>query len=610
MIFMKKTIISVLSLILMFSTLCFTASAGEKELNEIGRAYYTQSEEYKIVDGVVYSKNKDAYAVVDFFATDKLTETATEITVVSEIDGIPVKSIETNPVWTFRHKETYPTVTKINLPDTIETIGECAFIRGFTSVKEIEIPKSVTMIQSAAFEEMTSLKRIIIPEKVPYIASSLFHGCTSLSEVIIEGKPNSIGEHAFYKCESLKALEIADTVKDIGYKAFEGSGIEKITIPNLKSADNDAFKNCKSLKEVTIDGVKGETLYIDNNFFKNCTRLEKVTFGNTADKIYLCNNVFSNCNKLKSIYFTSLTTEIYAKKNTFKGLEKLPAIYFSGSETLFEKLTASVDEVDFSKFNINYLYKHNHVFKHVGEFAEDCKEGTTVKLRCVCETEYTYVLKTNNAHKYTKWETVKKPTLKEKGKKERFCINCSKTETKSIAKLKNASKFNVSIGNENAELVYDNGKPVELELYVSYKSKELKEGVHYTVSYKNNKEIGNNAYVIIKGIPESGYGGTKKIRFSVFPDAVGEIKKSKLTSSSVKLSWEKSTYSDGYIINRINIKNGKATEIGRTEKTSYTVKNLKSNTLYRFEVQSYINVNGEKVYSPSYDSNITIRTKK
>ena len=53
---MKKTIISILSLILMFSALCFTASAGEKELNEIGRAYYTQSEEYKIVDGVVYSK--------------------------------------------------------------------------------------------------------------------------------------------------------------------------------------------------------------------------------------------------------------------------------------------------------------------------------------------------------------------------------------------------------------------------------------------------------------------------------------------------------------------------------------------------------------------------
>ena len=51
---MKKTIISVLSLILMFSALCFTASAGEKELNEIGRAYYTQSEEYKIVDCVVY----------------------------------------------------------------------------------------------------------------------------------------------------------------------------------------------------------------------------------------------------------------------------------------------------------------------------------------------------------------------------------------------------------------------------------------------------------------------------------------------------------------------------------------------------------------------------
>lgn len=607
---MKKTIITVLSIILIFSAFCFTASAGEKELNELGREYYTQSDEYKIVDGVVYSKVDDAYAVVDFFATDELTKTATEINIVSEIDGIPVKSIETSPVWNFRNEERYPTVIKINLPDTIETIGECAFIRGFTSVKELEIPESVTMIYGAAFEEMTALQKIVIPEKVPYIASALFHGCTSLSEVVIKGKPNSIGEHAFYNCKSLKYVEIADTVKDIGYKAFEGSGIEKITIPALEFTDNDAFKNCKSLKEVTIDGIEGKTLYLDKNLFKNCTSLEKVTFGDTADKIYLSKNVFSNCNKLKGIYFTSLTTEIYAEKNAFNGIKKLPTVYFAGSETLFEKLTASNDETDFSVFDIKYLYKHTHIFNPVGEFAESCKEGTTVKLRCVCETEYTYVLKSNNAHKYTKWEIVKNPTVKEKGKKERICTVCHKTETKSIAKLKNASKFNVTIGNENAELIYDNGKPIKLELFVSYKNKDLKEGVHYTVSYKNNKEIGNNAYVIIKGIPESGYGGTKKIKFTVFPDTVGDIKKSKLTSSSVKLSWDKCTYSDGYIIYKVNIKNGKETEIGRTEKTSYTVKNLKSDTLYRFEIRSYYKVKGDTIYSPSYDSVITIRTKK
>lgn len=607
---MKKLIISVLSVMLMLSALCFTASAGEKELNELGRAYYTQSDEYKIVDGVVYSKINDAYAVVDFFATDELTKNATEINIVSEIDGIPVKSIETNPVWNFRSEERYPSVTKINLPDTLETIGECAFIRGFTSVTELEIPESVTMIYGAAFEEMTSLQRIVIPEKVPYIASALFHGCTSLSEVVIKGRPNSIGEHAFYNCKSLKAVEIADTVKEIGYKAFEGSGIEKITIPALEFADNDIFKNCKSLKEVTINGVESKALYLHKNTFKNCTSLEKVTFGDSAEKIHLSKNVFSNCNKLKGVYFTSLTTEIYAEKNAFGGIKKLPAIYFAGSEKLFEKLTASNDETDFSAFNIKYLYNHTHVFKPVGEFAESCKEGTTVKLRCICETEYTYVLKSNNAHKYTNWETVKKPTLKEKGKKERYCTVCDKTETKTIAKLKNASKFTVAVYTELAERVYNNGKPVELEIAVSYGKKELKKGVHYTVSYKNNKEISNNAYIIIKGIPESGYGGTKKVKFSVLPDPVGEIKKSKLTSSSVKLSWEKPVNTDGYIIYKVNIKNGKKTEIGRTEKTSYTVKNLKSDTLYRFEIRSYVNIKGEKVYSPSYDSDITIRTKK
>lgn len=579
---MKKilTLTSAFTMIIAIS-LFFNASASGFAINAEDPTFF---ENNKIVDGVLYYLTDEGhYSVSNFLATDELKENATEINIVREIDGIPVKEIDTNYSSNYGGLDyeimgSYPNIKKITIPDTIEEIGDFAFVF-FPGVEKLDLPDNLKSLGKGVFATMTSLKEIEIPKNITVLKECLFQECENLEKVELNNNITEIQEKAFMSCSSLKTIDLPDTLTYIDESAFSHSGLTEIELSSKISTSSESFAYCKSLKKLTIKGEKNDNISFNDGTFYACSNLKSIYITDLDGKIYMSDFNFDNCNKIKNIYF-------FGSKNL---LEK------SGSDDFF------------ADKKIHYYYNHTHNFKQTGKVTT-CKEGSVLKFKCKCGDEYKYKLASSTVHDFSEWKTVKNATVKNTGKAERTCAVCGKTETKSIDKLKNASKFNVIIGSELDERIYNNGKPVKLELFVSYKNKDLKEGVHYTVSYKNNKEIGNNAYVIIKGIPKSGYGGTKKVKFSVLPSPVGDIKKSKLTSSSVKLSWEKSADADGYVIYKVNLKNGKETEIARTEKTSYTVKNLKSNTMYRYAVQTYANVKKDKVYSSTYD--VTFVTKK
>ena len=82
------------------------------------------------------------------------------------------------------------------------------------------------------------------------------------------------------------------------------------------------------------------------------------------------------------------------------------------------------------------------------------------------------------------------------------------------------------------------------------------------------------------------------------------LKKSKVKSTSVKLSWSKVKTATSYEIYRSTNKK-KWKLIKTTKKTSYTVKNLKSNKKYYFRVRAI----GKNKKSP-YSKVVTVKTKK
>lgn len=110
-------------------------------------------------------------------------------------------------------------LTSINLPDSVTSIGECAFIR-CQSLTRINIPDSMTSIGDNAFRNCESLTCINIPDSVTSIGNSAFCGCESLTSINIPDRVPSIGNSAFNRCESLTSINTPDSVTSIGNGAF------------------------------------------------------------------------------------------------------------------------------------------------------------------------------------------------------------------------------------------------------------------------------------------------------------------------------------------------------------------------------------------------------
>ena len=135
------------------------------------------------------------------------------------------------------------------------------------------------------------------------------------------------------------------------------------------------------------------------------------------------------------------------------------------------------------------------------------------------------------------------------------------------------------------------GKAIKPSVTVKVGSKTLKKDTNYTVSYKNNTNVGKGT-ITIKG--KGSYSGSVSKSFYIEPKAVSSLKGTAY-SEKIKLSWGKSTGASAYqVYQKIN---GKWTKLGNTSKTSYTVTGLESVTKYDFRVRAYAKVGSKVLYS-------------
>jgi uncharacterized repeat protein (TIGR02543 family) len=205
-------------------------------------------------------------------------------------------------------------LTSVNIPDSVTSIGYSAFsdCTGLTAINVnsgnsnysseqgvlydknktsliicpskktgvINIPNSVTGIESNAFSNCVGLTGIAIPDNVNYIGYSAFYGCTGLTGIIIPGNVTYIGDSTFYGCTGLTGITIPDNVTYIGYSAFYGcTGLTGITIPgNVTQIGYSAFSECTSLTSVTFQNTIASNNFDDYAFP-----------GNLRDKFYASN---------------------------------------------------------------------------------------------------------------------------------------------------------------------------------------------------------------------------------------------------------------------------------------------------------------------------------
>ena len=253
-------------------------------------------------------------------------------------------------------------------------------------VTEIVFLEGVTGIPEGKFKGYTALKTVTIPKSVTTVGNNAFEGCTSLEKVVIgydeiepevynaadwSGPSRTIGDYAFSGCTSLKEITTYPSIR-MGTGALSGSGIESITLYQVSFKDvpirasyvfpDGLFKDCKRLSDVNIIySTAIGTVTISKEMFAGCESLRSFDFsGRAVDNLGLRwaafsgsglesieikvntwngaianfeNNVFMDCKNLRSV-------KIFSEfENSFVNLS--PG-FFKGC-TALESLDVGVD---------------------------------------------------------------------------------------------------------------------------------------------------------------------------------------------------------------------------------------------------------------------------
>jgi len=209
----------------------------------------------------------------------------------------------------------YASLKKINIPDSVEYIGDNAF-RYCRTLENIEIPVAVTSMGVSVFAFCSSLKNITLPASIDTINNNTFEGCQSLENINFSSV-NTIGDYSFKNCKKLKSIKIT-SVTSIGNNAFEG---------------------CSNLIDVVIDNPVG--LILNENIFNNCYDLKTIRFKNEYGESLNLNNLFSSEIKVNILYDDTNEAVKSSWENVlekFKNSKQFDIL----SETKYDKLINSI----------------------------------------------------------------------------------------------------------------------------------------------------------------------------------------------------------------------------------------------------------------------------
>ncbi len=197
--------------------------------------------------------------------------------------------------------EGFSTISEVNLPNSIISIGRQAF-KGCSGLVTINIPNNVANIGYEAFKDCSSLSSIInIPDKVTIIESSVFENCSSLTSVVIPQSVDSMGYWAFKDCQNLNFI----TFKNSNNFRFIGSDAFKNTAwfnnqPNGPIYIGKILHKYKgTMPPNTTIQVKDGTIKISQHAFENCENLYSVIIPSSV--VVSTSDIFVDCSNLAEL---------------------------------------------------------------------------------------------------------------------------------------------------------------------------------------------------------------------------------------------------------------------------------------------------------------------
>ena len=197
---------------------------------------------------------------------------------------------------------------KVEISQSVKVINYGTF-SGCTSLESLRLSDELTKIEGyyntnkdnadeGAFYNCTSLATVNIPNTVEEIGNFAFYGCSKLKgKLIIPNTVTYIGVYAFYNCMGFdETLTIGNNVKNIGNSAFYNCKGFKgdLSIPDsVTSIGNFAFYNCKGFTGSLI--IPDSVTNIGDSAFSDCSGFTgSLTIGNSVTSIG--ESAFKRCN--------------------------------------------------------------------------------------------------------------------------------------------------------------------------------------------------------------------------------------------------------------------------------------------------------------------------
>ena len=206
------------------------------------------------------------------------------------------------------------TVKAVTIPATVKTIGAYAFAE--SSIAEVVIPNSVTVIGNNAFQGAALLKKVTLSNALETMGKAMFKDCVALASIKIPATIKNIPVDAFLNCKSLAKVDLG-SVETIGKYAF--ANCEKLIVIELPATltelDPMSFYGCKALEAVNVkDGnakfksAEGVVITADENNEFNTLALypagKQGGYAVAEDIKFIADRAFYDCDNLTEVTFS------------------------------------------------------------------------------------------------------------------------------------------------------------------------------------------------------------------------------------------------------------------------------------------------------------------
>ena len=532
----------------------------------------------------------------------------------------------------------------ITLPASLTKIGYAPF--DASGLVTVEFEQGTTKICESTCSSVRKLKYVNIPDSVTIIEKGAFSSCSGLEEIIIPGSVKTVSSGVFDNCYGLKTVIMLYGVEEeLGAFSWADS-IEKITYPESMKVIKSNLSRCEKLKSVALPGSLTEIpngCYFGKNTTVYCykgTIAEDFAKKNKFDFDYLCEkhsfgmwktvkestcteigyesricadcgleetNVLNKHKFVDTVIAPTYTSDGYTHhecsvcgysyNDSFVDMLKVdPLTNVKRTGRTSESLTFGWNVSDNAD---GYVVEQfiDGKWETIADLAYDVTGYTADKLdpSTVYQFRFAAYLMVDGKPVYSEYSTIfSERTAPTKPVSVKLTKRTDKSVTLSWSKNNTADGYVVQ--------VYKNGKwTTAVKNTGINKTTAEVNGLNPSTEYKLRVLCFKDGTEVIYGVPA-------EITVCTLPSAVTGFKTKSKTSISVTLQWNKNTSATGYELQKWDGQKWVAlTKLTSNATTTYTIKNLKAATAYKYRIRAY-KMSGKTAVYGAYSATVAVRT--